>query len=499
MGFLSDIARQVDLLDVLDMVLVSAVIYMILAWLRGSIPESATRRIFVAAPIAAILYILVRVFDLYLLETLVRVLFIVMLIVAVVVFQSDIRRMFDRAVTLAGSGRRTPAKDGSSAIDIITEAASKMAEMRIGALIAIRGREPLDSHIHGGIKLGGYITQPLLFGIFHPETPGHDGAVIVERDRVLRFAVHLPLAPDVPEVSRFGGTRHAAALGLAEESDAMVVVVSEERGTIGVAQHGSLMPDIDASELKGKLEAFWAEHYRPHEVARLSWWKRRSMQTATVSVMLSVLFWLLVVYSPNTVIRTLEVPIEIRNLPQGWSLDGDIPSEAEVVLSGPEQVFRRLNAPDLAISIDASNPETGAREIVIAEDDLNLPAGVDLNRVEPQVVEVSFYRQKTVRVPVQVRTKGSFPAGLTLSSLRSEPDSILVMIPEDETVPEGAVHTQEIDLSAITGDTEVRTRLVLPEHASLPTGATSEVLVHVDISRSTPLEPVRTRRSAPDV
>lgn len=484
MGFLSDISRQVGPIDLLDMGLVSVVIYGILSWLRGSIPESASRRIFVAAPLVALVYILVRVFDLYLLESVVRVLFIVLVITVVVVFQSDIRRMFDRIVT-SRFVRPGAQMEETSTYDILAEATAKMAEMRIGALIAIKGREPLDTHTHGGIELGGRVTQPLLFGIFHPETPGHDGAVIIDGNRVMRFAVHLPLSPDLPEVSRYGGTRHAAALGLAEESDAMVIVVSEERGTIGVACDGRLEQDVTVSELKAHLETFWSEHYRRIDAAPLAWWRRPNLRTACAAVLLSVLTWLLVVYSPNTVIRTLAVPIEIRNLPEGWALDGELPAEAQVVLSGSEQVFRRLNTSTVAISIDASNPEAGEQEIVITEADLDLPAGIDLNQVDPNVLRMSVRRLRSVRLPVVVQTTGGLGAGLTLSEIRVNPDSVTVLIPEDQATPFSSVQAQPIDLSGIEGDTEVRRRIVLPENASLPSGASSEVEVIVDISRAT--------------
>lgn len=482
MEFLSDIARQVGPLDLLDMGLVAAVIYAILSWLRGSVTESAARRIFVAAPLAAGVYILVRVFDLYLLETVVRVLFIVLVITVVVVFQSDIRRMFDRAVVSRFVRRGSP-MEGTSTYDVLTEASAKMAEMHMGALIAIKGREPLDGHMHGGIELGGRVTQPLLFGIFHPETPGHDGAVVVDGDRVMRFAVHLPLAPDLPDVSRYGGTRHAAALGLAEESDALVIVISEERGSIGVAHEGHLHPDVDVSELKAHLESFWNEHYRRTIPERTVWWRRPNLRTALAALVLSVLTWLLVVYSPNTVIRTLSVPVEIRNLPEGWAIDGEMPSEARVVLSGSEQVFRRLNTSSVAISIDASEPEVGEQEMVITESDLDLPAGINLNEVDPDILRMNVRRLRSVRVPVIIQTTGRLPAGISLSALEPEPDSVTVMISEDSDRPLPAVHAQPLDLSQIAADSEVTRRLVLPQGVTLGTGESREVDVLVDISR----------------
>src|SRR5690606_28560709 len=141
-------ARQFEWIDVLDVLLVTAVIYLLLSWIRGSVPESAARRILVAAPIVAAVYLMIRVFDLYLLERVVQYLFLVLLVVAVVVFQSDIRRMMDRIVS-SRRNRESGTSDDATTVDTLASTVADLAEKHVGALIAIRGQEPLDSHIHG--------------------------------------------------------------------------------------------------------------------------------------------------------------------------------------------------------------------------------------------------------------------------------------------------------------------------------------------------------------
>src|SRR5919109_2972486 len=234
--------------DLLDILLVSAVLYLVLAWLRLSLPRGVARRSMVAAPIAAATYALAQAFDLYLLERVLEGLLIVVLVGAVVVYQTDIRRLLDRAFT-----GRAPNRPQSRLIDTLTEATAHMAAIKMGALIAIRGREPWVSHIHGGIALGGAVSAPLLYSIFNPDTPGHDGAVLIDDERITRFAAHLPLAEELPEVSRYGGRRHAAALGLSQQCDALIIVISEERGTISVAHDGRLAADVSAATLRQHL------------------------------------------------------------------------------------------------------------------------------------------------------------------------------------------------------------------------------------------------------
>jgi DNA integrity scanning protein DisA with diadenylate cyclase activity len=136
----------------------------------------------------------------------------VAVLVAVVVFQQDLRRLFERIAALGFRRRLLPA--GPDAIDTLVRAIAHLAEHRRGALIVLPGREAVAGHVQGGLPLRADITEPLLLSLFDPHSPGHDGAVIVSGDRLMQFAVHLPLSTDHAQLGQ-RGTRHAAALGLA--------------------------------------------------------------------------------------------------------------------------------------------------------------------------------------------------------------------------------------------------------------------------------------------
>ena len=114
-----------------------------------------------------------------------------------------------------------------------------MAKKRIGALIVLQGNDPLERHINGGTSLDGLVSEPLLESLFDPHSIGHDGAVIINGNRIAKFGCHLPLSINT---SKYGniGLRHTAALGLAERSDAICVVVSEEKGTISTGLSGNI-------------------------------------------------------------------------------------------------------------------------------------------------------------------------------------------------------------------------------------------------------------------
>ena len=210
-------------------------------------------------------------------------------IILVVVFQRELRNFFE-LVFVFGIFARQKAKSASeSTREEIVEALQYLAGRKIGALIVIAGIESVDDHLEGGFELGGHVSRPLLLSIFDPSSPGHDGAVVIEGDLVSRFGAHLPLA------ERFNfknmGTRHRAALGLSEQTDALVLVVSEERGTISVAQHGRLVVLDDVAATEKVLGTFAREEEK--EIKKRSYrWLTQNIQEKTLAFVVSLLLWL---------------------------------------------------------------------------------------------------------------------------------------------------------------------------------------------------------------
>jgi diadenylate cyclase len=461
--------------DLLDVLLVAALFYLVLVWLRLSLPRGVARRSMVAAPIGAAIYVLADAFELYLLESVTEGLVIAILVGAIVVYQTDIRRLLDRAFT-----GRTPDRPPSRLIDTLAESAAHMASIKMGALIAIRGREPWATLIHGGIELGGTVSPPILYSIFNPDTPGHDGAVLIEDERLTRFAAHLPLAEELPEVSRYGGTRHAAALGLSQQCDALVIVVSEERGTISIAHEGRLTTDVSAVTLRQHLRRFLHRRDRQDALIVGTWWSSAGLRTALVSLALAVALWITFAYSPDMVLRTFTVPIALENLPENWAIADTLPTSAQIELSGSERMLQELNTETLKVSIDLSRPTRGTRDVVIGEDTLSLPSGVALRRARPPVLSVQLMPARTVRVPVIVPTIGVLPQALELVSLGAEPDAASLIVPEGTAGPD-QISTEAVDLRQITGDSEAKRPLAVPPDVHLPSNASSEVTVRVDV------------------
>ncbi|MEE8278705.1 MAG: diadenylate cyclase CdaA [Thermoanaerobaculia bacterium] len=233
--------------DVLDVVLVALVIYNLLLLIRG------TRAVQILLGILFIgaAYYLAGTADLLTLQQLLGNFLIVLPFAIIVLFQQEIRR------ALASFGRNPLWGLGAqekveSTIHEITVAATTLASREIGALIVIQRLEGLRDYIENGIALDAQVSYDLLMNIFSPDTPLHDGAVIIQQDRIAAAACFLPLTLN-PQLSKDYGTRHRAALGISEEADDVAVVVSEETGTISVAIAGELIRDLDSKSLRNSL------------------------------------------------------------------------------------------------------------------------------------------------------------------------------------------------------------------------------------------------------
>jgi diadenylate cyclase len=233
--------------DVVDVLAVAVVIYNLLLLIRG------TRAVQTLLGIAfiGVLYYAARLAELATLKKILESLLILLPVAAIILFQSEIRR------ALANFGRNplwglTKQRKVESTFQEIVLAATTLSARRTGALIVIERLEGLRNFIENGIALDAQVNYNLLINIFTPDTPLHDGAVIIQEDRIAAAACFLPLTFD-PELSTELGTRHRAAIGISQETDALAIVVSEETGTISVAVDGELIRDLDSMSLRNTL------------------------------------------------------------------------------------------------------------------------------------------------------------------------------------------------------------------------------------------------------
>lgn len=233
-------------ISILDIVLVAILIYQFLSLIRGT--RAAPMLMGVAA--LALAFYLARLGDLRTLNWLLSTLLPYVVFAMIVVFQSEIRH------ALANLGSRISLMRGANSVvdvyDDIVLAANLFSQNQTGALIVIEREIGLRTYIESGVALDARLSYDLLATIFRPSAPLHDGAVIVQRDRIAAAACFLPLSMN-PVLSTQLGTRHRAAIGITEETDAVAVIISEETGTISMAVAGSIERDLTVERLRERL------------------------------------------------------------------------------------------------------------------------------------------------------------------------------------------------------------------------------------------------------
>ncbi len=242
-----------DWKDAVDILIVAIIMYAVIKLLA----RSRALRIAIGLCVILICAKLFQLLDLSTVSWLLSWIINASAILIVVLFQPEIRRALEKL----GQGRifkmsQTAVRDGEQIISEFTRAITNMAKRRIGAILVFERKTGLAETIESGTELDSKISSELIENIFYPNTPLHDGAVIIKESRVVAAGCFLPLSEN-KHISSELGTRHRAALGISEVSDSYVLVVSEERGTISFAYDGVLRRNIDAKELRNILMALY--------------------------------------------------------------------------------------------------------------------------------------------------------------------------------------------------------------------------------------------------
>ncbi len=250
MSYFSDLTWQGWVKDIIDVGIVSFIIYKIILLVRGTRAVQLLKGIFVLIAVwGASTW-----FNLYTLKWLMNQMFTWGVVTVVILFQPELRRALEQLGRGNLFARSSTLERGmiSEQIDGIIKAVQYMAERKIGALIVFERKTGINELIESGIPMESRITSQLLINIFTPNSPLHDGAVIIRGNQIMAAGCYLPLSEN-PFISKELGTRHRAAIGVSEVSDALSVVVSEETGQITLSINGNIVRDINEEALISKL------------------------------------------------------------------------------------------------------------------------------------------------------------------------------------------------------------------------------------------------------
>jgi len=325
--------------------------------------------------------------------------FTVILVALVVIFQEDLRYFFERVglwwrerslPRYKRHAQRLPRRE----VEILARTLSDFARARIGALVVVRGQDMIRRHLEGGEHVGGLLSEPLLKSIFDPHSLGHDGAVIIRGDRIDRLGVHLPLSKNLEKLPR-SGTRHAAALGLSERSDALCLVVSEERGTISIFRRGDIRVVADAGELASVLEQFYQE-VAPQPELRL--WQeifRRNYREKLAALGLAVALWMVTVHRSQPMEQSFQVPVQTALLGTNLVVKSIQPTNITVTFSAPRKDFDFVRPGDVKLVLQLWDARKGQNRLRITSSDLSYPDRLDLEDIEPRQVTLEIEERQS--------------------------------------------------------------------------------------------------------
>ncbi|MFJ8063645.1 diadenylate cyclase CdaA [Psychrobacillus sp. NPDC096426] len=259
------------IVNILDVLFVWFVIYKLITLIKGTKAVQLLKGIFVII-IARVVTDFLGMDTLgWLLENVISIGFFAI----IVIFQPEIRRALEqigRGKLFARSSSMQEEEEKNRLIEAMTKSVSYMAKRRIGALISIERETGLTEYIETGIQLNAHLTSELMINIFIPNTPLHDGAVIVQKNNIVSAACYLPLS-ESPFISKELGTRHRAAIGLSEVTDAITIVVSEETGAVSLTSNGDLHRNLSMEEFENHLKRLWFGPTEEHVTSSKWLWR----------------------------------------------------------------------------------------------------------------------------------------------------------------------------------------------------------------------------------
>lgn len=431
--------------DVFDIAIIALMISALLIWFK----DRASRFVFLGITLVGFVYVVARFFQLYLTTIVLQAFFAILLFVLVVIFQEDLRRFFERLAMLGQLRKRFFAAAAfNESAEILVQTAAELARKKVGALIVVQGHDPLDRHLAGGTNLNGILSQPLLESIFDPHSIGHDGAVLIDGNRVMRFGCHLPLSANASQKGSMG-LRHTAALGLSERSDAICIVVSEERGTISLAKGERIQEIASISALRLELESFFEKRAPMAKKGAGVHWLKENPREKVLAIILACTLWIVFGYQRETIRRDFTVPIEYRNAPAEWVLEEPKVTAAKVMLMGHAQAFQLLHPDELKISLDLADLQPGRQEVTLTRAMVKAPANLAVSDISPEKITVITSRLISMTVPIEVLTENAPPKGVTVLKITANPAEARILIPRRLRGKRIRILTEPVDLAQL--------------------------------------------------
>lgn len=336
------------------------------------------------------IYYLSKILNLGLSQQLMRYFFSFGILIIMIIFQKEIRRFVLNLKILPVKSSLIKERE---IIHQILETLDYFSKTRIGAIFVFKGKEKLRHLIHGGIPLNSEINSKILISIFQKNSPLHDGAVIIDKDKILLAAVHLPLAESYSSSKL--GTRHRASVGITEESDAFSIVVSEETGKISLAERKKLILDVDKEFIEKKLENYYFGAEWGKSFFGRFFHLKSLISSLIFSILLSLSIWIANNYNTALIQKIIEIPIEFRNLNENLMISKVNSPKVSIMLMGSEKDFKLLNLEGKKAIIDLKEYKKGIHSLKIEKNNLNLPPNFEILKIEPKILQFQIIEKPT--------------------------------------------------------------------------------------------------------
>ena len=377
--------------DVLDIIFLVVVVYHLYLWFRGTKAFKAL----VGLLALGIVFTVARTWGLFLTTWMFQILWQVLVILLIILFQNEIRQVLERVNPFKSIGFHRHRRDGRW-IEGLSKGIFALGARKIGALIIIERLDRVSEWITGGMDIEGDPTPELLSTIFQKESPLHDGAILIRDDRLDRVACFLPLTT-VEGLPQAWGTRHRAALGLTERCDALVVIVSEERGEVSLARGAEVLSIQKPEELNHAVE----QALLPLKPPKKSWWGNlRTFVThqwlAKLGTMTLVcMIWLLLAGQQDFEV-SLSVPLALKGLPAGMEIVEPLNPRVSLRVRGLRKDASTLGEKNVGAEMDLSRAEDGRRTYFITRDQISLPnESIYVVGIDPPQIRFQFKKKGT--------------------------------------------------------------------------------------------------------
>lgn len=449
--------QQLTWVDWLDLLLVTVTIFLLLTALQRA---QATVMLRGLAVIGLMLLVSTLFLSLPTFSLLVRIILVFLVVALPVVFQRQLRFLFEDVGRVIGVTDRSQRRKTEELMQPLVRAVEQMSAEQIGALIVLEGEVDLDEIADTGVIVDGAVTSELLKAIFYSKNPLHDGAALIRGERVVAAACVLPVARGLINGDRSLGTRHRAAVGMSQRSDALVIIVSEETGTISAAENGHLEALFDQSALRERLLHFARQGnpepssglslrflfdadtgaFRPSLVRRV----RRITFRFGMALLLAVSLWWVVLSSSGSLPDTqvADVPLEVAEPSAGLVVAGRLPENVDLVVRTAEETQAALGEQAFVANLSLSDLSEGVHQVPVKITP-RLEEPVQIVDIQPETVEVHLapLSQRTLSVTVALRDEEMVPAAYEVQGEASvAPGQVAIAGPKHLVERVAAVH-----------------------------------------------------------